>query len=462
MFLDIEKKKKSSIAAIDDDGIEISFEELCEFSNEFFSFVNKRALIFILSENCIGSLAGYVACMSNKLVPLILSSNIDRELLNNLIKIYSPEYLWIPERINLKFNDFKVIFKNNKYLLLETNLKPFKLYKSLSLLLSTSGSTGSPKLVRHSYTNVIESARNVAKMFELTTNDKAIAILPMQYTMGLSVINSHLFAGAKLLITKKNLNDKSFWKFVKDQKATSFTGVPYSYEFLSKIRFTKMDLPELQLITQGGGKLTNDLFKEYAEYAKNTNKKFIATYGQTEGTARMTYLKPDMAFNKIGSIGKAIPNGRIEIIDDSGKLIVGNNAIGELVYYGPNVTLGYALNGNDLSKGDENYGVLKTGDIVKRDEDGYYYVIGRVSRFLKIFGLRISLDEVEQMIKLKYHIDCLCKGDDQKMIVFITRENLREEVSNYIIEKTGLFHNSFQILYKEKIPRNEAGKIIYI
>ena len=302
MFLDIEKKKKSSIAAIDDDGIEISFEELCEFSNEFFSFVNKRALIFILSENCIGSLAGYVACMSNKLVPLILSSNIDRELLNNLIKIYSPEYLWIPERINLKFNDFKVIFKNNKYLLLETNLKPFKLYKSLSLLLSTSGSTGSPKLVRHSYTNVIESARNVAKMFELTTNDKAIAILPMQYTMGLSVINSHLFAGAKLLITKKNLNDKSFWKFVKDQKATSFTGVPYSYEFLSKIRFTKMDLPELQLITQGGGKLTNDLFKEYAEYAKNTNKKFIATYGQTEGTARMTYLKPDMAFNKIGSI----------------------------------------------------------------------------------------------------------------------------------------------------------------
>ena len=383
MFLDIEKKKKSSIAAIDDDGIEISFEELCEFSNEFFSFVNKRALIFILSENCIGSLAGYVACMSNKLVPLILSSNIDRELLNNLIKIYSPEYLWIPERINLKFNDFKVIFKNNKYLLLETNLKPFKLYKSLSLLLSTSGSTGSPKLVRHSYTNVIESARNVAKMFELTTNDKAIAILPMQYTMGLSVINSHLFAGAKLLITKKNLNDKSFWKFVKDQKATSFTGVPYSYEFLSKIRFTKMDLPELQLITQGGGKLTNDLFKEYAEYAKNTNKKFIATYGQTEGTARMTYLKPDMAFNKIGSIGKAIPNGRIEIIDDSGKLIVGNNAIGELVYYGPNVTLGYALNGNDLSKGDENYGVLKTGDIVKGDEDGYYYVIGRVSRFLK-------------------------------------------------------------------------------
>lgn len=460
MFLDLENKEQSSIAAIDDFGVEINYRELIRFSSEFFTYIKKRSLIFILSNNSIGSLAGYVASMNNKVVPLLLNHNLDLELLNHLIDVYNPKYLWVPEEIELG-STYNCVFKKYNYKLLITKCKSFKFYDELALLLSTSGSTGSPKLVRHSYVNINESARSVAKIFELTSADRGIANLPMYYTMGLSVINSHLFAGARLLLSNKSLSDTEFWKFIKDQKATSLTGVPYSYEFLSKIGFFKMDLPDLNIVAQGGGKLRSDLFKNLAEFALKKGKRFFATYGQTEGTARMTYLEPEMAIHKIGSIGKAIPGGYIEIIDKNKKTLTDNNVVGEMVYYGPNVTLGYANKRSDLSIGDENKGVLRTGDIVKRDKDGYYYVIGRMNRFLKIFGLRISLDEMQEMVREKFQIDCICAGEDEKMKVYITKADLKKEVSDFIAKKTRLFHGSYQVEITNEIPRTETGKPIF-
>ena len=460
MFLDLDKKKKSSIAAIDNTGKSISYGELSGFAEKFFSAIKIRTLIFILSENCIGSLAGYVASMSVKVVPLLLSSSIDREMLIRLITIYHPEYLWIPLRLSGEFN-FPVVFEGFDYVLVKTDLKSFSLYENLSLLLMTSGSTGSPKLVRHSYLNIEENARNVSTFFELNTDDRAIANLPMHYTMGLSVITSHLFAGATILLVKATLTESSFWKFIKEQCATSFTGVPYSFEVLHKLRFFKMDLPHLRLLTQGGGKLSNELFREYAEYAQKTGKRFIATYGQTEGTARMAFLKADMAILKIGSIGKAIPNGQLSLIDENGAEIIEMEAIGEMVYRGKNVTLGYALNGEDLIKGNENKGVLNTGDIARRDADGYYYIVGRISRFLKLYGIRIGLDESEQMIKSAFGIDCICTGNDEKMIIQITDKKKKDEIHNFVVDKTGLFHAAFEVVIVDEIPKNEAGKSIY-
>jgi acyl-coenzyme A synthetase/AMP-(fatty) acid ligase len=222
-----------------------------------------------------------------------------------------------------------------------------------------------------------------------------------------------------------------------------------------------MDLPYLKLLTQGGGKLKSELFKEFAEFAEKTGKKFIATYGQTEGTARMAFLKADMATRKTGSIGKAIPNGQLLLMNDNGEEIIETEAVGEMVYRGPNVTLGYALIGDDLAKGDENKGVLKTGDIARRDADGYYYIVGRISRFLKIYGVRIGLDESEQMIKSSFDIDCICSGNDEKLIIKITDEQKKESIHNFVVEKTGLFHTAIEVVVVNEIPRNEAGKSIY-
>ncbi|MBO7635473.1 MAG: AMP-binding protein [Paludibacteraceae bacterium] len=455
MFLDLDNKPKDKIAAIDDSGASVTYGDICDFSKEFARHLSKRTLIFILSENSIGSLLGYTASLTNRIVPLIISAAIDKGLYGHLYDLYQPEYLWLPQA-NVENKDF--VFSSNGYCLVKTGKKTVSMYEELSLLLPTSGSTGSSKLVRHSYRNIEANASNVSQLFKLDGSEKAMAILPMHYTMGLSVVSSHLLAGATLMLSNRSLLDKGFWSMLKE--ATSFTGVPYSYEILMKMRFCKMDLPNLKVITQGGGKLSEDMFKRLAQYAFDNNKKFIATYGQTECTGRMAYLPAELAMNKTCSIGVAEPGGQLSIVDENGEDTFAGEAQGELVYRGENVTLGYANCRDDLNNGDENHGIMHTGDLAYRDSDGCYFIIGRMKRFLKIFGLRIGLDEVEQMIKDEYNIDCYCKGTDEKLTILVTDSKWRDILPDFIEEKTHLFHQKVDVQVVKEIVRNEAGKVI--
>ncbi len=455
MFLDLDRKERHRIAAIDDSDRSVTYGDICDFSKEFAKYLPQRSLIFILSENRIGSLLGYTAALSNRIVPLIISAATEEDLYNHLFDLYQPEYLWLPES---KAEGREVVFSAWEYCLVRTGNKSAPMYEDLSLLLPTSGSTGSPKLVRHSYRNIEANAENVRQMFKLGGSEKAMAILPMHYTMGLSVIASHLLAGATLLLSARSLLDKGFWVTLKE--ATSFTGVPYSYEILAKMRFTRMDLPNLKVITQGGGKLTETMWNTLAQYAQDKGKQFIATYGQSECTARMAYLPAEMALEKVCSIGIAEPGGQLSIVDDNGNETFEGEAQGEMMYRGENVTLGYATCREDLLKGDENHGVMHTGDLARRDADGCYFIVGRLKRFLKIYGLRIGLDEVERMIKTEYKTDCYCKGDDEKLIVLVTDDKLQDVLPSFIEEKTHLFHQRIEVQVVKEILRNEAGKVI--
>lgn len=455
MFLDLDKKPKDKVAAIDDSERSITYSDICDFSAEFARQLPQRSLIFILSENCIGSLLGYTAALSNRIVPLIIGAATEEGLYNHLYELYQPEYLWMPQA---KAEGKVVVFSAWNYCLVKTGNKPTPMYDELSLLLPTSGSTGSPKLVRHSYRNIEANADNVRRLFGLTEEEKAMAILPMHYTMGLSVIASHLLAGATLLLSGRSLLDKGFWAMLKE--ATSFTGVPYSFEILTKMRFTRMDLPNLRIITQGGGKLTEAMWNMLAQYAKDNGKQFIATYGQSECTARMAYLPAEMALEKVCSIGIAEPGGQLSIVDDDGNETFEGEAQGEMVYRGENVTLGYATCRDDLMKADENHGVMHTGDLARRDADGCYFIVGRLKRFLKIYGLRIGLDEVERMVKSEYKTDCYCKGDDEKLVVLVTDVRLQDILPAFIEEKTHLFHQRVEVQVVKEILRNEAGKVI--
>ncbi len=457
MYLNIDKHNRESIAVVDDSGTEVTYKTLCEFCEEFHKVLSIRTLVFIFSENSIGSVLGYVACINNNVVPLILSCNTDNQLVETLINIYQPEYLWMPESMTNNYNSTKIYF-NYGFILVKTDLRSYPMNKELALLLPTSGTTGSPKLVRHSYNNLESSALNVSQLFNIKVTDNALCILPMHYTMGLSVISSHFFAGATILLSKKSLLDGDFWKMVREKQATSFTGVPYSYEILNRLRFTRMKFPSLQIITQGGGKMGEELFKLYSDYAEKNGIKFIATYGQTEGTSRMAYLPANLAKTKTCSIGIAVPNGKLSLVDDNGKEIEDMEAEGELVYYGKNVTLGYATSGEDLSKGDENNGVLFTGDIARRDVDGCYFIIGRKKRFLKIYGLRIGLDEIESLLKYEFKIDCVCTGDDEVLKIVVTSGDTTD-IINFIIKKTGLFHQSIKVIKIDSLPHTESGKL---
>lgn len=457
MFLNLDKKDRTQIAVIDDSGRSITYGDICDFSQEFAKHLPHRTLIFILSENKIGSLLGYTASLTNKVVPLILSAKTEEGLYTNLRDLYKPEYMWIPCEMVNQFG-YEVIFSALEYSLVKTGYPAVSLYEELSLLLPTSGSTGSPKLVRHSYRNIEANADNVRRLFQLTEKEKAMAILPMHYTMGLSVIASHLLTGATLLLSGRSLLDKGFWTMLKE--ATSFTGVPYSYDILTKMRFTRMDLPHLRIITQGGGKLTPEMWNTLAQYAHDKGKKFIATYGQSECTARMAYLPADLALKKVCSIGIAEPGGQLSIIDNDGNETFEGETTGEMVYRGENVTLGYATCQEDLLKGDENHGVMHTGDLARRDADGCYFIVGRLKRFLKIFGLRIGLDEVEDLVKQEFQVDCYCKGNDEKLIVLVTDPIVIDKLPAFIEEKTHLFHQKVEVLKVDAILRNEAGKVI--
>ena len=460
MFLDLDIKPKDRIAVIDDSGLSVTFGEICDFAPRFAQAIPKRSFILILAENKIGSLLGYTAALSSGIVPLIISAKTEKTLYETLRDMYSPAYLWVPDEMVSELGYVPAGFSEWGYSLVKTGFPSPSLHEDLALLLPTSGSTGSPKLVRHSYRNIEANANNVLRLFGLTENERPMAALPMHYTMGLSVIASHLLAGATIILSGRSLLDKGFWQMMREHHVTSFTGVPYSYELLSKLRFFRMDLPDLHTITQGGGKMTEDLFKACADYAEQKGKRFIATYGQTECTARMAYLPAELAATKTCSIGIAEPGGQLSIIDKDGNETFAGEAEGEMVYRGENVTLGYATCVEDLKKGDENHGIMHTGDLARRDSDGCYFIIGRLKRFLKIFGLRIGLDEVERLIKSEFDTDCYCSGTDEMLSIRITNVAIADKVAAFVEEKTHLFHKNIEVLTVASILRNEAGKVM--
>jgi len=452
-----------NIAVITENNEKISYQTLQNETETLAGFIQKRCLIFCFCKNTIGSLIGYTTFLNHNIVPLLLDSQLDKQFIDDLVVKYHPAYLWIPESMKNNFKEYKMVYCSCEYMLLRTEYDfGYELNDMLALLLPTSGSTGSPKLVRQSYANVQANMEDIAEYMEIDENERAITTLPMNYTYGLSIINSHLCKGATIIMTEKSLLQKEFWQQFRDFEATSFGGVPYTYEMLNKLKFYQMDLPFLKTITQAGGKLSPELHKKFAEYAIANDKKFVVMYGQTEATARMSYLPCEKSLEKYGSMGIAIPNGRFALQDSNGESISSANVEGELVYYGKNVTLGYAECGEDLKKNDERQGMLLTGDIAKFDEDGYYYIVGRKKRFLKIFGKRINLDETEHI--LKQHFDCMdiaCSGKDDKMYIFLTNSTMLSVVKKFIVEKTGLNAVAFKVKKIEGIPKNDAGKIIY-
>ena len=223
-----------------------------------------------------------------------------------------------------------------------------------------------------------------------------------------------------------------------------------------------MDLPSLRTMTQAGGKILTELHRDFAEYAAEKGKNFVVMYGQTEATARMGYLPADKALDKVGSMGIVIPGGSFDLIDVDGSEITETNKTGELVYRGPNVTLGYAEQRSDLALGDERNGVLETGDMAQMDADGYYYIVGRKKRFLKIFGSRVNLDEVERMIRNEFpDADCACSGNDDQLRVYVTDPRACSEVQRFLITRTHINQKAIRVQAISEIPRNDSGKIIY-
>ncbi len=444
MLLGIEYIDDNRLAAIDSEGGKLTYRQIIDRAKDIENSIQERALCFMLVENNVNCVEWVIASLiSRRLVPLILNAKTEETLYSNLLATYKPAYIW----------------QNGVLTRTDNPIAP--LYPELSHLLPTSGSTGSPKLVRHCYDNIEAAGINISTFFELKETDRPLMVLPLYYTMGLSMVFSHFRVGATVLITGRNMTDPIFWKFIKEERATSFTGVPYSFQILNLMRFFRMDLPDLELLTQGGGKMERGLNLKFAEYCRDNGKRWIATYGQSECTARMAYLPAKWAVEKVGSIGIAVPNGELSLIDADDHPITTPHVEGEMCYRGKNVTLGYACTLADLALGDERHGFIRTGDLAYFDEDGCYYIVGRKGRFLKLFGMRVGLDECEQIIASDCQTESACVGTDEKMIVYITNAAKTQAVKDALVEKTHIVATSFEIRIIPDIPKNEAGKKLY-
>ncbi len=454
----------NNIAVITDKGEQLTYGELNEEAGRFANEINEKGLLFCLCENRIGSLVGYVACMENHIPIVLLDGSKDLSVLQNLATIYQPEYIWV-ESDKVSEIGGETIYHYATYSLQKMSYgvavdKP-EINSELALCLTTSGSTGSPKFVRLSSKNVLANAESIAEYLDIDENERPVTTLPSYYSYGVSVINSHLIKGATILLTEGTVAQRDFWNFMKEEKATSIAGVPYTYEMLKMLRFMRMDLPYMKTMTQAGGKLNKNIAKEYIEWAQSKGKRFFVMYGQTEATARMSYLPLEHALDKYASIGIAIPRGKFSLIDVNGNPIEEADVDGELVYEGPNVSLGYAECRADLAKGDENNGVLHTGDVARRDADGYYYITGRMKRFVKVWGNRCNLDATEQIVKSNITTSCACVGVDDKITIFVTEQGFEEQIVKLLVEKTGLNNKAFEVRVIEAIPVKSSGKIDY-
>jgi len=466
MFFNIKEEWKERTMLKEDGGRTVSYGDACEFIRYTGERMKAGSLMAILCENKIGSVFSYLSALNREVVPLLLDSRMDTGMAKTLLETYRPEYLAFPERLVSVYGGGEEVWKRNGYVCVhrrETGAQE-KLNPELALLLTTSGSTGSPKLVRQSWKNIESNTRSIVEYLELGREERPITTLPMHYTYGLSIINSHIQAGACILLTDRTLFDMEFWEFFEKEGATSFGGVPYTYEMLKRLDFFDMDLPSLKTMTQAGGKLPAYLHREFAEYAAEKGKRFVVMYGQTEATARMGYLPAEYSLKKCGSMGIAIPGGKFYLIGLDGEWIEEPDITGELVYEGDNVTLGYAVCREDLKKGDERGGILVTGDMAKRDQDGYYYITGRKKRFLKMFGNRVNMDEVEQMLKQNFHgADFACTGQDDHMIIYAAGfpEDGAKELPGWLEQKTNLNARGFEICIIPEIPKNDSGKTLY-
>ena len=454
------KKYKNNIALITEKE-NFSYNSLIDYSNKFFKKIKERSLVLIKCQNSFETFIAYITFVKLNCPIILVDGNLIDENYIEIINAYKPDYIFQIKRntkIELNYSLYNTF---GFYDLLENKKKiDIKINDDLSLLIPTSGSMGSPKFVRQSYQNVFSNIEQVSESLNIKLKDRAITTMPLNYTYGLSIVNSHLYNGSSIILNSHSFIDKNFWNILKEKQASNFGGVPFMYEMLDKVGFEEKITKSLKYITQAGGKLSKNLLKKFTQICKNNNLKFFTMYGQTEATSRMSFLDWDFSETKVGSVGKPVKGGKFSLISDDGKIINNSNEIGELVYEGKNVSMGYASSYLDLDKSDDNNGKLLTGDLAVKDDDDFYYITGRLKRISKIFGIRINLDEVENLLK-KWGFDCVCTGDDKILNFFLVNNFDNEKMIDQISRNIGIHKSAIQLKKIKTIPRNKIGKILY-
>ena len=438
---------ENNTALLSSEGESWTYGDLLRQARRFENARYSNTLVFFFAAYDLVSISAFVGLTRAGAKLMLLPPDISSQTLQKLQAAYQPNYLWDSSN---NYLEMKEISRNNLG----------KINPELSLLMTTSGSTGSPKFVRLSYDNVISNTNSIISDLEINSEDVAITTLPLSYSYGMSIINTHLAAGATVILNKYSVIERDFWNLVARNRVTTFGGVPYSYQMLSRLGDSFLNQTSIRYLTQAGGALQENFVEKFSRILNRVGGDFIVMYGQTEATARISIAKSLDLKSSYRTIGRPISGGEITLINSTGDVIETPNTVGQLVYRGQNVSLGYADSFKDLQLGDQNQSVLHTGDLAYFDENNLYYITGRNNRFIKVFGNRVNLDEVQSFL-LEIGLDAACVGTDDKIVVYITDpikiESVHRDVSTFL----KLNRTAISVKVIDELPRSTSGKLEY-
>lgn len=449
-----------------------SYPELWRLGDELVATAGceGRVLVALLVENSALGIAAYLGFLRAGHVIFLGDPRQSPEQVQRWIERFRPEVVLTRAEspVSLSRSDFAESWVQGARLHISTRRRGEKsaknpaLHRDLALLLATSGSTGEPRMVRSSYRALQANAEAIARSLAIAPGDRAVTSLPMCYAYGLSVVDSHLARGASIVCTERGVGDPAFWRLVREHRCTSVAGVPFHYQLMHAMNYWDSPAPTVHTYTQAGGPLDPGLQRHHLEQAERRGARFVVMYGQTEAKARISHVPPGSLASHLGSIGVAIPGGRLTLSP-----LEGHGADeGELVYQGPNVMMGYATGRACLGRGDELGGLLRTGDVARRGPDGFYWLIGRLTRFIKPFGVRVSLDELERSVAQQAGRQAVAVGNDEGITVFIAGERSDSDsdsgpdsVVRRLTAALRLPADFVRCVTLDSIPRDRRGKI---
>lgn len=460
----------------------ISYQQLYQQINRIACWLRQEIgddeKIILVSENSVFFIVAYLGIIKSGNICVPVNPSITVEALKHIITQCQAKVGFVQKKSFAKFEtltptgaglSLKVLDES----VLDTSpVAPTPLLEDgydqtrIAEILFTSGSTALPKGVMLSHQNLIANTDSIIQYLKLTADDRMEVVLPFYYCYGLSLLHTHIKVGGSLVFNNTFILLNTVIQDLLKYQCTGFAGVPSHFQILLRKakRFKDTHFPHLRYVTQAGGKLPNVFIKELVASFPNTQ--FYVMYGQTEATARLSYLPPELLWEKMGSIGKGIPGVKLEVVDKAGQP-VRPGEIGELVASGENIMVGY-FQDVDLTHQTIKAGKLYTGDIGTIDEDGYIYIVAREKEFLKVGGERVSPKEIEEVIvSLPQVVDCSILGvqDDilgeaiKAFIVLNKGTHLKEaDIRGYCNKHLSSNKVPKYIEFIDKIPVNETGK----